>query len=101
MSDPERPSCRTCPYWDVDNPHFDMLDGEGKLTYPELWRRALEDGRPIDGQCRRFPRHAAPDDDRHFAVHDWPATTDYDWCGEHPDFPAYLAALKAQGEAHE
>jgi hypothetical protein len=31
----------------------------------------------------------------------WPSTQGDDWCGEHPDFPAYLKARSAEPKAAE
>jgi hypothetical protein len=65
----ERPTCNTCPYFD---------------KIPES----------DEGQCRR--RAPAPQvSDQDFAPF-WPKTDFEDWCGEHPDFPAYIASLKTE-----
>ncbi len=78
----ERPTCLTCPYWNRDE---DSAEDEGY------------------GQCQRFP--PAPDS-RVFELvdGDWKLKekTDHllgkevmqwDWCGEHPSFLAYIASL--------
>lgn len=81
----ERPACKTCPYWILRDEH----DGEEKKT-PGLigceislkqYRRLYPDDED-GGTCQRFPR---------YEENKWPE----DWCGEHPDFPAYIASLKA------
>lgn len=68
--------CGTCPYWD---------------------RRS-----DWEGHCRRRAPRPAVDipDNESIAMPYWPVTTTDDWCGEHPDFAAYLAARKeaAHGE---
>jgi hypothetical protein len=67
----ERPTCGTCPYW---------TDEDGEV-----------------GACRRYAPRPKVDnleisdvgEDAVFAFmnHD-------QWCGEHPDFPAYIAATR-------
>jgi hypothetical protein len=69
----ERPMCETCPYW--DSPSKDTTSG---LC------------------CRNAPRslssfHDAVDD----PVAQWPMTMEWEFCGEHPDFPAYIAATRS------
>ncbi len=44
------------------------------------------------GECKRFP--PVINMDGKFTYH-WPETADVEWCGEHPDFPAYIASLKS------
>src|SRR4051794_38451406 len=70
MSEPERPTCGTCPFFDRD------VDGSNVSL------------------CKRFPptiqiglNEESFPDTGHF-----PAVDDWLWCGEHPDFPAYLEA---------
>jgi hypothetical protein len=71
----ERPKCGTCPYAAPD-----LISDDGLV-------------------CRRYPPAA------HLRVRDvlyehddnseWPTVhATIDWCGEHPDFPAYLAHLR-------
>jgi len=72
----DQPRCKTCPYWDDTEP----------------WEH--DDGSLIN-ECRRFPRHWQINSERYFGVDSaWPRTHEDDWCGEHPDFPEYLASLK-------
>lgn len=83
MSESERPTCGTCPYWKVDE--HPAIDGEL-------------------GWCQRHPPtlvavmiHPMGDTEPPvcFEVRqeeNWPKTVDDDWCGEHPGFPAYLEA---------
>ena len=71
----EKPICETCPYWDA----------EPSGTH---------------GSCRRnapSPLLWHPIRDRYdLADHAWwPITGREDCCGEHPSFPAYIAATKA------
>jgi hypothetical protein len=85
----ERPTCKTCPYWDED-----------KRSYGDI------------GECRRYPpqlipesvsvgQRKAPSGDIYHDVNPdqlFPGVFGRDdWCGEHPDFPAYIAARKAEG----
>jgi hypothetical protein len=97
----ERPKCGTCPYWELldDN----SLDEVSLSEYKALWGENKE----CIGECRRFPRS---NDFQYAARNEWGKlqhsgetshvmsngthTCDFDWCGEHPDFPAYLASLK-------
>lgn len=64
----DKPTCKTCPY-------FDCLSAMG-------------------GYCNRMsprPEIRSDADDIFLA---WPPVTEDDWCGQHPDFPAYIASLK-------
>jgi len=66
----ERPTCETCPYWrDLRNPKNELDES---------------------GECRRYP----PTPNKQVSL--WPLTYDLHWCGEHPDFPAYIASLKSK-----
>lgn len=49
----------------------------------------LPDKEPMPGDCRKGP----PDREG-----DWPPVLPDEWCGEHPDFPLYLASQAAQCE---
>jgi hypothetical protein len=70
----ERPTCETCPYFS--------------------W--FSEDMREEVGECHRrapTPLHDAPD--LHEPLSWWPCVVaNVHWCGEHPDFPAFLAATR-------
>jgi hypothetical protein len=64
-----RPTCKTCAYF--------SLPGDNHET----------------GWCMRYPPRLVvqPDvPDRLSEV--WPVVEPTNWCGEHPDFPAYLAS---------
>ncbi len=73
----ERPTCKTCPYWDDDDE---------------------------TGRCRRFPAVLPTSSYVAIDIKDggsghafdgaWPSTESAAWCGEHPNFPAYAANLK-------
>jgi hypothetical protein len=62
----ERPTCATCAYW-VDS----SLGG---------------------GQCRRMSPQMLPHANMEGLR--FPFTSPLHWCGEHPDFPAYIAATR-------
>ena len=80
MPDTKRPTCETCPYWENDGEYA--------------------------GECHRFPPRL-PSTDRQQnesivalgARAMWTgwhaATAPSEWCGEHPDFPAWLRFARA------
>lgn len=73
MSEPTRPTCATCAYYDPDAPTLEYPNRPAAYTIPYPVT--------VHGLCRRGHQgqpHRKPDE----------------WCGEHQDFPAYLAALK-------
>jgi hypothetical protein len=81
----ERPTCKTCPYFHPD----------------ERGRKAALS----DGQCRRrIPAFAACDSQYKDMTEicwdewagTWPGVDEYDWCGEHADFPAWLRHRQMQ-----
>jgi len=75
----ERPTCKTCPYW-----------------------KQIEDAE-LYGECRRYP---ATEGNRLDVNCDpgsvsikwghWFDQEENDWCGEHPDFPAYILIMKGR-----
>lgn len=73
----DRPRCETCPFWD-------------KLTDDVI----------AFGRCRRHPPTVIPNtykvllDDAPLTL--WPKTDRSDYCGDHPDFPAYIDATRGQ-----
>ncbi len=76
----DRPTCKTCPYWSDEIFHEDPTC-EASLcacqrTPPQL------NGKPFNVETETGC--------------DFPYTWDSDWCGEHPDFPEYIASLKAK-----
>ena len=90
------PTCSTCPYWlyDLDGsdpaaprPDFDSLD-----TSPDVDTHG--------GECRRsapVARMKMPAMNFFADRLRWPRTTSSEWCGEHPDFPAYIASRRRPG----
>lgn len=87
----ERPTCQTCPYWDAFGTFNSVLQIANDC-----------------GECHRFPAVLPTPDciawdkennDSNFAFDGvWPNTYDHNWCGEHPDFPAYIRSLKQNEE---
>lgn len=76
----ERPTCKTCAYYDAEAKTTVYMPGAGGYSLP---------GGPLTiekkGACKRHwgaPSHKLPDD----------------WCGDHHDFPAYIASLKQDGQ---
>jgi hypothetical protein len=74
----DRPTCKTCPYWDEMDPD--------------------EDDKPI-GMCHLLPpqytgKHTSEDSSKSACLEAW----DFPWtrfdmgCGQHPDFPDWIAA---------
>lgn len=70
----KRPTCETCAYWHIYEDQKILGNCKRNAPKPVEWPEGLDGGGY--GTC-------------------WPETTDDDWCGEHPDFPDYLASLKA------
>ena len=67
----DSPTCETCPYF-----HWLVND---------------------KGMCRRRspqPNVSNPERDVGRMVAEWPDVSDYDWCGEHPDFPAWIESQR-------
>lgn len=91
---PDRPTCRTCPYWDTDDfdadRPFDWPEGE---SLERVLASAMAQGVDVIGECRRFPRpwQGRHGDNAEWTDTDiWPRSSHLDWCGEHPNFAAYL-----------
>lgn len=87
----DRPTCATCPYWVRRDTASDRRDAviamrKGGLTLEEVahvFRVSSARIRQIEkekstGLCRRYPPHQK--------------NVESDWCGEHPDFPAFIEA---------
>ncbi len=66
MSEPERPTCATCAYYD---PFTDS-----------------------SGCCRRRPPVVFRDE-KFGSTSFFPEVDADEWCGEHPDFPAFMATM--------
>jgi hypothetical protein len=66
----DRPTCSECPFW--------------------------EPFRTPAGLCHRYPPNMVPHDlTSKVRIAEFPEMQPSEWCGEHPDFPAYIASLKA------
>ena len=68
----DRPTCETCPYW---APHTKN---------------------PPSGSCRiRHPTHDTLEcDDGAVIPWGWPESLSFMWCGEHPDFTAWITSQR-------
>ncbi len=64
-----KPTCETCPFWEITNDKMRL--GECHI------------GRPL--------AHLDPEDSNGGSFTIWPSTCGEDWCGEHPQFQAWLA----------
>lgn len=91
----DRPTCKTCP-------HFVCMSCEENPSDPNYGPCCItENGIGSHDQtiCRRYPPIRMEDPGLNppsfFA---WPEVEEYEGCGEHPDFPAYLASLKSDSE---
>jgi hypothetical protein len=77
----DKPTCKTCAYWDKLEPvHVWTQPAHWSLNADGTWREVAI---LKPGACKKsgsVQPHRGPED----------------WCGEHPDFPAYLASLKDQ-----
>lgn len=83
----ERPKCETCPYYHNCGCHDEMGDiGECRLSNPKPWNT-----------CYQSQEYVQDYDDGRKAF--WPVVHHYDWCGQHPDFPAHIASLKRPAPA--
>lgn len=67
----ERPKCRTCVYF--------KFRGSTNLA---------------SGECHRRDPESVVDEGDVSAIGVWPQVGTLGFCGEHPDFPAYLRALR-------
>lgn len=73
-----KPTCETCPFWEKKTTPLDSLP----LSMRGRARAA--------GRCRvHSPKKCGM-----CGSESWPVTGDVDFCGEHPDFKAYVDELK-------
>lgn len=90
----DQPTCQTCPYWVV-------YDGDCNRVSPD---DIGEDH--MDGECHRkaprgaigLPRGSESGQPLNLDYH-WPMSLRDDFCGEHPDFPAWIASKRAESTA--
>lgn len=71
----DRPTCATCPYWkqDVEEPEIGECHRHAPLSVML----------PIRGEI--------PDIYQHSDDPTWSVTDEDDWCGDHPQFPQWIA----------
>lgn len=78
----DRPTCETCPFFR---------------------RLHCDEDQGVDGSCHRYPPKAFGrivfEEGEYELAGYQPYVSDRDWCGEHPDFPAYIASLRAAANA--
>lgn len=73
----DKPTCRTCPYWDLQDPETQM---------------------GATGSCQRHaPRWGVGENGDEPVF--FPLTLDWQFCGEHPDFPGRIASKRAESSA--
>jgi hypothetical protein len=73
----DRPTCETCPFWDGPD---EVGTGICRRHAPTPAKRSTEQDKSEQDKSERFPV--------------WPRTVEDEWCGEHPDFPAWIASAK-------
>jgi hypothetical protein len=80
----ERPTCKSCLYWD--------RTGQGRSG--GTCRRC-----PPTGPLKPYAEPTSGEDPAHWHPSEWnvPVTYDFEWCGEHPDFPDYIAWRRING----
>jgi hypothetical protein len=77
-----RPTCATCPYWSPDGESGGgYCHRRAPQSYPQSILK-MDD----DGQSRHWGSFSQSSM--------LPEAFSGDWCGEHPDFPEYIAGLK-------
>jgi hypothetical protein len=84
----EYPTCSTCPFWALEDDDMEIVP----VGHPD------RDGWEGEAECHRNPpvgrmeEHGGPLFVRPRGhSYAWPTTAAADFCGEHPDFPAFLA----------
>ena len=85
----DKPTCATCPYWDGDEGDE---GGECRRRPPRI----------VDEVVARFRNDIDVDDTRDRAIGAasesycsfFPTVQSYYWCGEHPDFPAWIESQR-------
>ena len=85
----DKPTCETCPYWLCRiPPNKDDSDGVGycRRSPPLVTSATLGRWRPCDESIYGIHH------DRLTSA--WPHCDGADWCGEHPDFPAWIESQR-------
>jgi len=70
----EKPTCETCPYWYQHTGYKEFDSGNCRRRAPTL---------EYDLMAHKDSKLKLPT---------YPTTDKEKWCGEHPDFPAWIAA---------
>jgi len=82
----DRPTCKTCPYWNAPKHH-----------------EYLDEDEPERGDCRKYNPVFRPDMSAEMGACQpwdgwWPTTSETQFCGEHPNFPAWIASRRQEQE---
>jgi hypothetical protein len=87
----ERPTCKTCPYSSEDHDC-----GIGLVCHFNPPSAPINFDETVNGKVtgRTFTLDVTTG-----ACGHWVHIDDDEWCGHHPDFPAYIASLKQREEA--
>lgn len=83
----ERPMCKTCPYFWYEGYEDDGSVGECRRHAPRPLLTRLADTENFDIDNTLFYVVAFPQ------IHS--QKLEWDFCGEHPAFPAYIASLNS------
>jgi len=83
----EKPTCRTCPYWDFDEGVFADEDPDVVSTYCKRLPPVLPSAAFV-AACVQVSTASEASVFRG----EWPMVKGAEWCGEHPDFPAWITS---------
>ena len=78
----DRPMCRTCPYWNCEDPSEEGC-GECRRHAPRSVVTPVDDDVDSTKKCQEPTM---------------PFTEGDFWCGNHPDFPYWMASLSHRPE---
>jgi hypothetical protein len=83
----KRPECSTCPYWawQLETDNEEGPKEKQNIDYASCKRNA-----PSTYMMRHNPQYLEIVNDSSPV---WPRTVSWDYCGEHPDFPAYVESI--------
>jgi len=93
----DRPMCATCPYYmaDPDDEHpVIVVDDSLEADWPGECHRMP----PVPLSINLFPKDFRGDNENNEYI-SWPQVSANDWCGEHPDFPAYIKSSRTDKDA--
>jgi hypothetical protein len=100
----DRPKCQGCIYWER-LPSLDQMPSPEDLA--EMSPEEIAEGEAhysrMRGNCHRYPPEMDWEGDgttieTHGGGTQYNVSSNMDWCGEHPDFPAYLASVRAKND---